>query len=348
MGKTMKAIYAEGPDSFHMAERPIPQLKWNEVLVKVSSCGICHTDVIIRAGKAGHVRYPFIPGHEFSGTVVAVGEGVTGIKPGQRGVVQQILNCGFCKPCKAGDPLCLCENFTELGCIKDGGMAEFCAVPATHFLPIPDTLSFDEAACVEPLANACSAVRSGQIRVNDTVVVIGPGTIGILAAKVAKLRGAGDVILLGTRDSRLALAKNNGFVDQTVNIREPGAEEMLKSSLLGGRGADVVIEAAGSLSALKTGLRLLAPGGRLVLEGTPSPSDTVPFNMFSLPNEGSIKRVAGWSALDFLNAKELIETKRLDVSPLITHRYPFPQWWEGFEKAEHDKDSAVKVILYQE
>lgn len=348
MEKTMKAIYAQGPGCFEMAERPVPQLKWGEVLVKVSSCGICHTDVMIRAGKAGHVRYPFIPGHEFSGTVTAVGEGVTNLKLGQRGVVQQILNCGFCKPCKAGAPLCLCENFTELGCIKDGGMAEFCAVPATHFLPIPDALSFDEAACVEPLANACSAVRSGQVRVNDTVVVIGPGAIGVLAAKVAKLLGAGTVILLGTRNSRLALAKNNGFVDHTVNIREDGAEEMLKSTLLGGRGADVVIEAAGSLSALKLGLQLLAPGGRLVLEGTPSPTDTVPFNMFSLPNEGSVKRVAGWSASDFLSAKALIETKRVDVSPLITHRYPFFQWREGFEKAEHDKDSAVKVILYQE
>lgn len=349
MTKMMNALYAESVSSFRMTQRPLPQPKHGEVLVKVKSCGICHTDVMIRAGKAGHVKYPFIPGHEFSGVITECGEGVKYLRPGQRGVIQQILNCGFCKPCKAGEPLCLCENFTELGCILDGGMAEYCVVPATHFLPIPDSMSFDEAACVEPLANACSAVRASRIRANDTVVIIGPGAIGILAANVARLSGAGKIILAGTRDARLSLAKESGFgVDETVNVRKDGAEDYLAETLLGGRGADVVIDAAGSLSALKLGFRILAPGGRLILEGTPFPEDVVPFNMFSLPNEASVKRVAGWSASDFLNAKTYIESKRIDVSPIITHRYPFSQWETGFDKAVHDKDSAIKVVLYQE
>lgn len=304
---------------------------------------------MMRAGRAGHVRYPFVPGHEFSGTAVRCGASVTKVREGQRGVVQQILNCGFCKPCRAGDPLCLCENFTEMGCIKDGGMAEYCAVPETHFLPIPDAMGFDEAACVEPLANALSAVRSARIRMNDAVVVIGPGAIGILACRAAKLAGAGRVILVGTRDARLALARRQAFsVDEAVNIREEGAEDRLLHRLLGGRGADAVIDAAGSLSALQLGFRCMAPGARFILEGTPAPEDAVPFNMFSLPNEGSVKRVAGWSASDFLNAKVLIETGRVDVAPLITHRYPLARWEEGFDKAANDKDSALKVLLYQE
>lgn len=341
-------MYAEAPDRFAMKLRPMPVPGPGQVLVRVASCGICHTDVMIRAGKAGHVHYPFIPGHEFSGTVCALGDGVRTVELGQRGVVQQILNCGFCKPCKEGQPLCLCQRFTELGCILDGGMAPYCVVPSTHFLPIDDGLSFDEAACVEPLANALSAVKAADVRLRDTVLIIGPGAIGLLAARAARLYGAGRVFMAGTRDARLEKAKLAAFqVDETFNVHRDEDLRRMKQCL-GSRGADVVIEAAGSLSALKLAFTCLAPGGRLILEGTPQPEDTIPFNMFALPNESSVRRVAGWRAADFQCAKELIEAGTIDVKPLITHRYPLSQWEEGFQKAACDKDHAIKVILYNQ
>jgi len=346
MKDSMVAIYTTAPGQFGLTTRPVPVLHAGEVLIEIACCGICHTDVMIRAGKAGHVKYPFIPGHECSGTIVAAAVDVKDRFIGQRGVIQQIINCGSCKSCRAGKALCMCEKFSELGSTRDGAMAKYCVIPAQNFLPIPDEMSFEEAACVEPLANACHAIEAAKVCLNDTVVVIGPGAIGIMAAKVARSYGAGRVILVGTRDTRLDLAMKNDFgVNEAVNIRHPNAVDDLQNGLLKGRGADVVIEAAGSRSALELAFKILAPGGRIVLEGTPDPQDTIPFNMFSLPNEGSIVRVAGWSASNFLNALELITNRLIDVRPLITHRYSLSQWEEGFDKATNDKDSALKVVL---
>ena len=342
----MKALYARGPMQFAMEDRPMPVPQADEILIKVHSVAICHTDLMLRDGSAGHAKYPFIPGHEFSGEVIAQGENARSHPIGTRGVVQQIITCGTCRPCLSDGPVVRCLSMRELGCDLDGGMAEFCALPQRNFIPIPASLSYDEAALCEPLANACCAVSTAQLQPNDRVVVIGPGPIGIMAAKVAKLRGASRVILAGTRDSRLSFAQAHDFgVDDVVNVRQAGAEKHLLEELLGGCGADVVLETSGTLSGLELSLRTAARGAHILAEGLPPRAQTIPFNTFLLTDCASLHRVSAWSRTDFLDALEYIISGAIDAQAMITSRFSFRDWEAAFETVATKKDESIKVIL---
>jgi len=348
MKKTMKALYTERPGSFGLQERPVPVPGHGEVLLKVASCGVCHTDIIIRTSVAHHVTYPFIPGHEYSGTIVEIGPGVSRVRVGERGVVQQIIPNDMTREYKLGSAVCRCEHH-EMGCELDGGMAEYCVLPERNFLKMPDDISFDEGAFTEPMSNAGCCMWTAQVQPMDTVVIVGPGPIGICAAKIATFYGAGRVILVGTRDGRLNIARDNDFgVDEVVNIREPGAEERLLHGLLGGKGADVVMEASGTLSALDLCLRIAGKGCRIVCEGTPEKDALLPFNILKIPDGASIHRVSSWREIDFYNSLQYIATRKIDVKPLITHRFPLAEWEKAFEMATTGKDSAIKVMLYND
>jgi L-iditol 2-dehydrogenase len=158
---SMKALYATGPGQYGLAERPVPKPGPGDALVKVLRAGLCHTDVNIREGTASHVRYPFIPGHEFAGVVAACGVGVWGVAVGDVVAVHHAIACGQCSPCRRGDTMA-CENYQELGATRDGGFAEYCLVPARHLYRLPDHVSVEEGALLEPLANAVSAVGRAQ------------------------------------------------------------------------------------------------------------------------------------------------------------------------------------------
>lgn len=346
MKKTMKALYTSSPNDFGLVEKPVPQPGPGQILIHVDACGICHTDILIREGKAPHVTYPFVPGHEYGGTVVACGEGVQHVKVGDRGVVQQIIPCGICRESKIGTSVYMCYEHDEMGCQLDGGMAEYCVLPERNFLPIPDQMTFAQGTFVEPMANAAYAMHTARIQQNDTVVVIGPGPIGIVACKIAKFYGAARVILVGTRDGRLALAKNHDFgVDEVVNIRTPGAREYLLDTLLKGRGADVVMEASGNLDALKLCFEAVGRDGRIVLEGTPYIEETVPFNALKMNYGVSIHRICSWREIDLYNCVQYIASGRINVDPLITHSFTLSEWEKGFELATIGKDTAMKVVL---
>ena len=340
----MKALYATKEGNFGLVERPLPKPKSNEVLIKVNACGICHTDLIIRAGKALHATYPFVPGHEFGGVIEKCGSEVDHLKVGDRGVVQQITGCGYCRACRDGYEV-ECESYKELGCMLDGGMAEFCALPARCFLKMPDDLSFEEATLTEPLACATFALFRTGIRIGETVVVIGPGPIGIMAAKVAQYYGAGRVVIVGTRDKRLQLCKDWFGATDIINIKEKGSLDRLKNDLLQGKGADSIIDCSGTLSGLQTAFSILGMSGRLALESTVEIDETVPFCQARLPKNASIYNVAAWRTSDFKTAFELIAQKRIEAKRLITHVVPLKDWEHGFELVTSRKDEAIKVVL---
>lgn len=340
----MKALWAE-KSGFTLIHKEVPKPKCDEVLIRVEACGICHTDIIIRAGQAHHVVYPFIPGHEFAGRAVAVGEGVRRVKIGDRGVVQQILACNICRMCKQGKPAAMCENYVELGCILDGGMAQYCVFPENCFVPIPDTMTYDEATMVEPMANACLAIATGAITPGDNVVVIGPGPIGIMGAALAGFFQPSKVVLVGTRDERLAIAREHYGVE-TLNITRPGAEEMLKNELLEGNGADVVMEASGSFSGLQLAFSLAKKGTRICLEGTPNMAETIPFNKLALPTGASVHEISAWRRIDFDNCVRYIAEHKIDPNPLITHTVSIDDWERGFDLASNQKSSCLKVVIH--
>ena len=345
--ETMKALYTKEKkkDCYYLTERPTPKAGPGELLIKVGAAGICHTDIIIHSGQARHVVYPFIPGHEFAGTIVGVGAGVKDRAIGERGGVMQFTVCHECRNCLLNRPVKMCLKAKELGAQADGAFAQYVVVPFTEFAPIPDHVTLDEAAMLEPLANAVYAVEASHILPGDQVVVIGPGPIGILSAKVAALRDPAKVILVGTRDERLRVARERFGIADTINITHTDGEKRLVDDLLGGRGADVVIEASGSLSGLELSLRIAAPGARIAMEGTQAAGDTVPVNRLTLRDGASITNITTWRRLDYLNGARYVARGIIDVKPLITHRLPLERWEEGFDLATGRKSECLKVII---
>ena len=338
----MKALYTQAPGDYGLLDRPDPVPAQDEALVKVSRSALCHTDVIIRDGKAPHVRYPVVPGHEFSGVIEACGPAVKYHKPGDRVTVHTVLSCGQCSPCRKGDTNA-CEHCDELGSMRDGGFAEYCTVPGRNLFSLPDHVSMEEGALAEPLANAVSAVRQSNIGLGERVVIIGPGPIGLLALQVARLANPSVLVLVGTRDERLALGEPLGAT-HTVNVRHKGALEGLKD-ILGGKGADVAIQCAGTGSALELAIDIIGWRGRIAVEGANDPEEMVSISPHGLllARSAILRGICGWVTSDFQLALELMSSGLVDVKPVITHTFPLDEWGTAFDMITERKSEAIKV-----
>ena len=337
----MKALYTTGPGDYGLVERPRPAPAPDEALVKVARATLCHTDVIIRDGRAGHVRYPLVPGHEFAGVVEECGREVEYVNVGDRVAVSVNVPCGQCASCRHGDALG-CEHFRELGASQDGGFAEYCAVPARLLFRMPDHLTMAEGALVEPLANAVSAVRKVDVSFGERVVIIGPGPVGLLALQVARLSRPPILVLVGTRDERLARGKSFGAT-HTVNIRREGAQQEL-AQILDGGGADVAMECAGTRSALELALGLVGWRGRVALEGVHDTDAMVPVSPHAImANSLSLIGICGWETVDFARALELISCGLVDVRSLVTHTFPLDEWEVAFDMITQHKSESLKV-----
>src|SRR4051812_40821737 len=232
----MKAVIVDEPGKFHVDQVPDPEFGPKDVVVKVGACGICGTDIHIIDGEFPPTKYPIIPGHEFGGTVVAVGEDVTGVKVGDRVGVDPTLNCGECYFCQRGMGN-LCERWNAVGVTTTGGFAECVAVPERTVYPLPDGLSFAEAALVEPVSCVVHGFHMLQPRVGDSYLIYGAGPMGLQNAQVARFNGARVVAIVDINPSRLDIARSFGF-------------EILGASLddvrsVAPRGFDIVIEATG-------------------------------------------------------------------------------------------------------
>jgi L-iditol 2-dehydrogenase len=314
----------------------------DEALVKVQRAAICHTDVIIRAGKAGNVIYPVIAGHEFSGVVESCGPEVKYIRPGDRVAIHTVVACGECPGCRRGDTMA-CERYNELGSKRDGGFAEYCTVPTRSLFKLPSHLSLGEGALTEPTANAISVVKQARIQQGDRVVIIGPGPIGLLATQVARLAQPSVLVLAGTRDERLALGAQFGAT-HTVNIRREGAIATLRE-ILDGRGADVVLECAGTRSSLELAMEIVGWRGRIAVEGVFEIDEMVPICPHSLllDRSASLIGINGWITADFAQALDLISRGLVDVKPLITHTFSIDDWEDAFRMVTERKSEALKV-----
>ena len=340
----MRALFTTAPGEFGLVERPDPQPGPDDVLVRVTRASICHTDVLIRAGGVHNVTYPVIQGHEFCGVVEGCGSRVSSLRSGDRVVAETILSCGVCSACKKGLTN-WCENRDELGTKSDGGFAEYCVMPACHAIRMPDSLSYAAGAMVEPLANAVAALSQVAPRPGDRVVVIGPGPIGCLAVQVAKLCDPSVLALVGTRESRLSLGPRLGAT-HTVNVREEGASTQLRE-ILEGKGADVIVECAGTVSAFEFALEHAAVLGRIGIEGVYGPDTPVTLHPHRTLTERSVRLIGitGWNRADFARALELLAGGDVVVEPLVTHTYPLSDWETAFDMATTRKDESIKVQL---
>lgn len=342
---TMKALvkYAPGPGNMEVREIPIPEAGPGQVKIKVQEAGICGSDLhIYHSDIAIPVNPPVVTGHEFSGIVEAVGEGVTGIAPGDRVVSETAYDyCGKCDFCREGW-YNLCIERRTLGYWYNGIFTQYTIVPADRVHHIPDGVSFTAAAMTEPLACVTHAIDDlTVIRPCDVVLVSGPGSIGMMAAQVAKAYGA-TVIVSGTNidEQRLSLAKELG-ADYVINIQKDSLEELILR-VTGGYGIDVVLECSGAAPAINAALRLIKKRGyftQIGLTGKKIEFDIEAINYKEMHFSGSM----GSRNVNWRRALKLLGSGKINVEPLVTHKLPITNWQEAFDLFE--KKEGGKIFL---
>lgn len=336
---------AKGEGNIEVLEMPVPVINDDEVLIKVKAAGICGTDIHIF-----HDKFPYWPpvilGHEFSGEVVQVGSKIKKINIGDRVVGEPHTQaCGECHLCRNGY-IQICDEKRSPGWGIHGAFTEFIKMPEKLLHKLPDSVSFEEAAVLEPCAIlAHEVLERGTVRAGEIVVVFGAGAIGILGAQMAKISGASRVVMVGRNsdvDYRFKVAREIDCADFFVNTEKDNLHDIIMN-LTSGVGADLVIEASGAAQAIKSGVEVLKKRGRLTAigltgrESVEFPWDMamkkvidICFNMSSSYN--------GWET-----AIRLLGDSKLKVKQLITSIQPIENWEAAFEDIQ--KGRALKVLL---
>jgi len=342
--KTMRAQILQEPMKFELKEIPIPEINDDEALIKVKYCGICGSDWGSYTGKyADEVEcLPLITGHEFCGTIEKLGKNAKGFKVGDRVACDICLPCGTCYQCRIGEHL-LCSDFAQLGIHTTGAYAEYVKVPWKNLYAVPDEVSDEKAAFIEPLTACLNAAKKMDCQIGRSVVVLGCG-LGIIHACLAILRGATPVILVGDNAERLEMAKKMG-VDITININEvadPVAEVL---ALTDGIGADYVIEAVGLASTYEQAFKMLRKGGKLEAFGICSDDD-----FMKLPPVELVlaeKKITGSCAgigYDWADVITLLQYDRIDPSPMISMIVPLEELPSALHELQENK-KLVKVLV---
>ncbi len=348
----MKAmrLHAINQFTYDDVEKPVP--KGEEILVKVAACGICGSD-IPRVYELGTRVYPVTLGHEFSGTVVEVGNPEDRHLVGKTAAVFPLIPCMECAYCKTGN-YAQCANYNYLGSRSDGGFAEYCLVPSKWHLVFsgnPDVSKAD-LSLVEPATVAQHAIRKSKMQAGDTVMVLGAGPIGIMTARWADIFGAKKVVLVEISGEKAAFARKRGFSVIESN-KEDCQTKMLE--ITGGRGADVVIEGTGSSNGLNTAVECVRTFGSIVLLGNPHQDTTL-----KLANHSDILRkelvlTGVWNSYylsipinEWKYTVDMLGEGRLLVSDLITHRSDLKSLKALFDQIYNREVTICKAIYISE
>jgi L-iditol 2-dehydrogenase len=342
----MKALVkkAKGKGQIELLDYPLPKVKEGYILLKVSAAGICGSDIKIYDDEHPYFP-PVILGHEFSGEIIEVGPGVQGWKEGDR-VVSEVhgLVCGYCRFCLSGEKH-VCPSKRALGWGIDGGFAEYVAVPAWLLHSVPDHVSLEEAALLEPTAIAVHGIlERAKVEPEDFVVVLGCGSLGLLALQITKAEGASQVFITGVNQDeklRLKMAQQLG-ADRTINVQKEDPVNIVKESTRG-IGADLVIELSGSLSAISQGLRMVRTHGRFLAIGIPLEQEVpIPWKEIIFKAPSLIFHFSSCYT-SWERALSLLEHRKIDVKSLITKILPMKDWEEGFALAK--SGDAIKILF---
>jgi threonine dehydrogenase-like Zn-dependent dehydrogenase len=340
----MRAIVIEQPETVVLKDIETPTPGPGDVRVRSVVAGVCRTDLDIVTGAldARWVRFPVVPGHEWSGVVDSIGAGVTTLEPGQRVVCEGNIGCMSCPRCRAGDTH-LCERYDAVGFTRSGGWGEFVVVPARILHPLPEHVSFEAAALVEPGSCVVKALGRARIEPAETVGVVGVGAMGALAIRIARLRSPGSIVAFGVRDEELELARALG-ADAVVNVADQDAEEETRR-LVGG-GLDVVVETAGAVPAVELATRVVREGGRVVILGIAGhgqeltiPADRIPLRDLSIL--GSV----GYTTAAWAHMVALLRESLVDLGPIVTHRFPLERFEEAFALMDERRGVVARIVL---
>ncbi len=348
----MRAIVAYAPGDYRLEEVETPKAGPGEILVKVEACGICAGDIKAYTGapsfwgdetQPAYIKAPVIPGHEFIGHVVALGEGVTGFEVGERVISEQIVPCWNCRFCNRGQ-YWMCEKHDLYGFQNNvnGGMAEYMKFTKEAInYKVPADLPIKDAILIEPYACSFHAVQRAKIELGDVLVISGAGTLGLGMIGAARLAGPGKLIVLDLNDDRLELAKKFG-ADIVLNPSKVDVVKEIKN-MTDGYGCDIYIEATGHPKSVEQGLAMIRKLGRFV-----------EFSVFKDPVTVDWSIIGDRKELDILGSHlgpycyplviDGISSGKLPTTGVVTHEMPLERFHEGFELVKSGKNS-LKVIL---
>lgn len=341
----MKALVLQQYKRFAYQDVPEPKPGPDEVLVAVKACGICGSDVHGMDGSTGRRRPPIIMGHEASGEIAATGNAVKDWKPQDRVTFDSTIYCGQCEFCRRGE-INLCDRRRVLGVScedyrQNGAFAEFVAVPERILYRLPEALPFEHAALVEPFAIALHAVRRAPPALNDNVVVIGAGMIGLALVQALSQTGCGQLIVVDVAADRLKLAASLGAT-QTVNSANTDPAKTI-SDLTKGRGADMAYEAVGLSATVDVALRCVRKGGSVTLVGNVAPKIDFPLQVAvtrELTLHGSCASRGEYPA-----CLEMLARGALNAKPLLSAVAPLAEGAKWFERLYQKEAGLLKVIL---
>jgi 2-desacetyl-2-hydroxyethyl bacteriochlorophyllide A dehydrogenase len=329
----MRALTVQRPGVISLDDRPDPRPADGATLIAPSLVGMCGTDLDIIDGRIdpAFVRYPIVLGHEWVGTVMAGSD--VALPAGTRVVVEGVVPCGRCRECAAGDTN-RCVTYDEFGFTRDGAAADLLVAPARLVHPLAPHVSLESAALVEPTAVVLRALARAAPKPGQQVLVIGDGTVALIAARLVRLWSPGRVVMLGARPAQDALA------------RQAGVDEFATDAAVVDGGFDLVIEAAGAQAACSAALAAPVRGGTVVLLGFPGVAVAVPLVVDDLVNgDVTVMGSFSYTSAAWRQVVVLLNTGRLDLAFLVTHRFSLRDYAAAIEALRHPSGERGKVLV---
>ena len=339
----MKALVLTRALQLELWQRDIPVPEKDEVIIRIAVCGVCGTDHHLFQGQSGAAPNPFpiILGHEFSGVVAGTGPEVKNIKEGDRVCVDPNCACGQCEECLRGRPH-FCRSMVCYGTTTDGGFAEYCKVREKAVYRLPDSVSFEEGAMVEPVACCLHGMDRCGLKPGETVAIIGCGPIGQIMVQLAKRSGADRIIVIEPiqkrREMALAFGADLAFDPTRVDIKRALSDEKVQ-------GPDHVIECVGQKSTMSMAIELTGRGGTAMLFGLTAPEDEIsirPFDLFQREISVLTSYINPYTTQRVIN---LIAARKISLLPLITHRVPIDQAIDVFTKPANGDRGKVLIMM---
>jgi 2-desacetyl-2-hydroxyethyl bacteriochlorophyllide A dehydrogenase len=337
----MRQAVMTQPGKIEFGDVAEPTVGPGQILLRVKQIGVCGSDVHVNHGKHPFTSYPVVQGHEFSGQVEAVGDGVTKVKVGDKATARPQVVCGKCRPCIRGDynicDVLRVEGFQAPGCAQD-----LFVTTEDKIVPLPDSLTFVQGALVEPAAVAVhSTGRAGDIS-GKNIVVLGAGPIGNLVAQVVRCRGARKILITDLSDFRLDMAKQCGIAD-TSNARKESLADAAKR-VFGDEGFDVAYEAVGVEATMDAAVQNIEKGGTIVVLGVFGEKPRIDMSIVG-DREQSIIGTLMYKHEDYLKAVELIAGGEVITEPLVTKHFAFEQYMDAYRFIDDQGDRTLKVMI---
>jgi L-iditol 2-dehydrogenase len=336
----MKQAIMTAPGQIKIHEIEAPRPGPGEVLLKIHRIGVCGSDVHVYHGKHPYTGYPVVQGHEFSASVEAVGEGVSGLKPGQKVTSMPQIVCGVCAPCRRGD-YHICDKLKVQGFQAPGCGQEYWVTTAASIIPLPESFSYEQGALVEPVSVAVHAVSRAGDLAGRRVAVLGAGPIGNLVAQVARAEGA-RVLITDLSPYRLDVARQCGL-DNVSNAKEETLVEASKR-VFGADGFDVALECVGVEPTMTAAIANIEKGGTIVVVGVFGEKPRVDMGLVQ-DRELNLHGTLMYQKRDYVRAVELISSGAIQTGPLMSIHFSIDNYLEAYRYIDRQGDKTMKVFI---